>query len=54
VVAPGSALATPTSLPLPIQQATFTVGTLAMRSGVSPAGEYQMEIPLDVPRVARG
>ncbi len=42
--------ATPPVLPPnPIQPAAFTVGTLPQSSGASPAGEYQMEVHLDVP-----
>jgi hypothetical protein len=33
----------------PIQRAPFTVGTLPQSSGASPAGEYGIDIPLDVP-----
>ncbi|MBK9264670.1 MAG: hypothetical protein IPM54_33410 [Polyangiaceae bacterium] len=33
----------------PILPAAFTVGRLLQSSGVSLAGEYQIDIPLDVP-----
>jgi hypothetical protein len=39
----------PTVPPGPILPAAFTVGTLPQSSGASPAGEYQIEIPLDMP-----
>ncbi|MBK9260063.1 MAG: VCBS repeat-containing protein [Polyangiaceae bacterium] len=38
----------------PILPAAFTLGTLLQSSGVSPTGEYQIDIPLDVPPARAG